>query len=745
MAGELAGTSPPSPSRPATPFAAASAAEPARPAPAREPRAAYPPARTGTPAARAASFPVIQRTCYAAGMDVVSAGPLRVASVVWQPRPGAWALTAIIKATYRLEPLRSPLAEVQEAPSTEDNHWDDDPAKSLYAASDMVPFKRRPEVLLVGHAFAPGGKPVRSLLARMQVGEVDKAIEVWCDRVFSQEGQLLEGRAFTKMPLRWERAAGGPGTWNPVGMRFDAAPDMYGSLPVPNLQPPGRLLAWRGDSFEPIGFGPLAPTWPLRAGQLSLEAAARWASMWFAQPLTDGPDAGFFSVAPPDQRTEELRPDERIVLENLHPVHARLVTNLAELRPRAVVERATGEREELRLVADTLSIDTDRSVATLVWRGSVGLRDRVEVGRVVVWAESLGAAPVPVVTPQEEPDDDEDAIRTIIPPAVSARHGGAGEAPEEEDEQVVRTAPAPLGIVGGAKVLPFHEGAPVIEPAAGKEPEIGRLAAALAAPGSTLAAPLAASAATVLPFDDIGAAPKRSEQLAEVPRLTAGAGIGAPPPWGAPPERAVAAPAPASPLEPETRELPPPPPMIGPLATSEMLAPGAVQEEATNPIPPRDPSSGEVESAPAAPTAARPEVSLERCATITARIARTKARRDQILGEEGLSADDWADIERHWADSIRSELSRGKQSQLRRFDAAYLQQIELERGTIEPSDYARLMVASERGNIDEALLEMGLPRGSIMRIERVWMQRMAEDPALGERVRDAAETTRGST
>src|SRR6185369_342982 len=91
---------------------------------------------------------------------------------------------------------------------------------------------------LVGSAFAPGGRPVRSLVASLQVGEVHKEIEVCCDRSFAFDGRVLEGPRFSHMPLCWERAAGGPDTSNPVGMRFDARPNSLGQIAIPNLKPP---------------------------------------------------------------------------------------------------------------------------------------------------------------------------------------------------------------------------------------------------------------------------------------------------------------------------------------------------------------------------------------------------------------------------------------------------------------------------------------------------------------------------
>jgi hypothetical protein len=128
-------------------------------------------------------------------MDVISVSPFRAGSVLWQPKRGAFSLTVVCKATFRMVPGEAILAEDQEFPNDDDNHWNDDPARSLYAPSDLAPLKRRADVLLVGHGFAPDGEPVRSLLVWLVAGKVDKEIEVFGERSFSPAGRLLDGGA----------------------------------------------------------------------------------------------------------------------------------------------------------------------------------------------------------------------------------------------------------------------------------------------------------------------------------------------------------------------------------------------------------------------------------------------------------------------------------------------------------------------------------------------------------------------
>ena len=246
--------------------------------------------------------------------------------------------------TGALAPVESRLALKQEPVLEKDEHWNDDPARSLRAANDLAPLKLRPEVVLTGNAFAPGGKPVSSLVARLIVAEIDKSIEIFCDRVFTQQGALQEGARFTRMPLVYERAAGGPDTLNPVGVRRDER-DRYGRIAIPNLQIPGRHVTSPDDLIESTGFGPIAPSWPLRREKLG-RSAAGWSPRSLAEaPLPEDLDRSYFNVAPLDQRLIELRDNERIVLDNLHPDHAHLVTSLGGIHPHAIVaDRCTATR-----------------------------------------------------------------------------------------------------------------------------------------------------------------------------------------------------------------------------------------------------------------------------------------------------------------------------------------------------------------------------------------------------------------
>jgi hypothetical protein len=136
------------------------------------------------------------------------------------------------------------------------------------------------------------------------------------------------------------------------------------------------------------------------------------------------------------------------------------------------------------------------------------------------------------------------------------------------------------------------------------------------------------------------------------------------------------------------------------------------------------------------------EYPLERCAAIGASIARSKEDKSRILEANKLDAAAWAALDQHWNEAVLEETRRGKAALLWAYDAAYVARLEEERGPIRLEEYARISVAAERGALGDVLPEMSLPREAIMRIERVWLKKIAGDGTLGRSARRAVKTAR---
>jgi hypothetical protein len=458
-------------------------------------------------------------------MYVVSTCALPVASWLWQPQPSAWALTVICRATFLLRPVESKLAPEQLPPVEDDEHWSDDERRSLRVASDLAPVKLRADVTLVGHAFAPGGAAVPSLMTRLRVGDIDKSIEVFAERYFDQQRSLHHGSRFTRLPLVWERAAGGPETMNPVGVR--AVADTYGRIALPNLQPPGLAITSPADHIPPVAYAPIAPSWPSRREKLGRHAAHGPPPDGQRAPLPEDVDPAYFNHAPRDQQLAELRPDERIILENLHPDHPRLVTNLAGVRPQAVVERRSGTAP-VALRCDTLWIDTDRSLCTLTWRAQVPLESPEEVGRVVFSLEGQARPPLPSLSEGTwaQIEAAESVVETLVPTNVARTTAASRILPFAPSAApaappVPRPVPPPAPSAPAAAPPPARGSlwqiadAPSLAAPAPANLTVGQMAAA-DAPPAPAPAPVAASPAPAAPAAPAPAAAEAARPAAKI-------------------------------------------------------------------------------------------------------------------------------------------------------------------------------------------------------------------------------------
>ncbi|MEP7123524.1 MAG: DUF2169 domain-containing protein [Byssovorax sp.] len=672
-----------------------------------------------------------------------------MANVVWRPGHGGFAFTVVCKATFDLQPDLSPLAALQEPVVATD--WYCGEAGVLAFASELVPAKMRPEVLLTGHAYAPEGQSVSSISARLVVGEIDKTIQIVGDRYFQRDGKLSDPESFQRMPLGWERASVGPEGSNPAGRQLDssAQPDLLGRVPAPNLLPFGLRLASRGDVVPAVGFGPIAPRWPSRAAYLRRHATGWDPSRWHEQPLPADIDLGYFNAAPPDQQRSLPFGEEAIYLESLHPRFGKLPTRLAPVMLAATVDHGAGP-QALSLRCDTLIIDTDRGIAMLVWRAHVLLDSPDRPGSVVVTAPGAPQAPSP-----ERVADVFDATATLLPGAfqrsvsvlpfsATAAVARAQAAPARfevvsppvDDEGVIGTTMGP-GFVIPAAVLPFL--------AAQRE-----IAARRAAPLVEIASDLpfvrpltnqeAAEEGPATPRRLDGPAPAASwgssfPDMQLSPALVSS--------WGAPRESEMMRRAPelAQPL-PSAGEIPAPPPMVGPIAVVSAEIKAKPDSDAPVLVKPKTETGIEIEV----------EVDFDvypptRCGGVAARLACAVDDADkvgEILRAEQLDVARWQRVHEYWLDRIRQEAARSRKMLLSEYDGAYVSVLEAERGMISIEVYARLAEAAERGEVAGALTKIGLPEGAWPHTHRMWIGRMVKDVRLGKQVREAIEARRAA-
>ncbi len=299
-------------------------------------------------------------------IEVLPIGPVAVAARVFRHR-GRRLFTAIVKATFTLV-NDGPMVLAQPAPIViEERHYRNNPVASLVRGSDIALLVPRPEIVVVGSAFAGPNQATPRTTVRLTVqrGEqivLNKRLEVTGDRRARPGEPPPEPASFRQMPILYERAQGGIASReNPVGVGM--AVDADGLLTLPNVASVGSTGPF------PAGFGPIPSAWPVRQkkrGSLSWTAAN-------LSPDVDVPndfDDAYYQTAPPDQQTTELRAGDLVALVNMHPELGLLRTYLPSLRGVALAQTSTGDRIPLSLRIDTVHLEPDRMRAEIVYRGA---------------------------------------------------------------------------------------------------------------------------------------------------------------------------------------------------------------------------------------------------------------------------------------------------------------------------------------------------------------------------------------
>lgn len=417
-------------------------------------------------------------------VDIVALNPVSCGALLWRIG-GVLRVTILVKATFALGADGDADLVAPEPVEREDRFHDDDPSRSLRSASDAAPYLPGAGVVLTGHAHAPGATgPVIGLSARLALFRdrllLDKTIRVFGDPT---PGSIAP-TPFQRMPLVYERAAGGPShPWNPVGVSEAGEgaldPAMGARRARPNLVNPAS-------PHRPACFGPIAPHWALRARLFNgFEPGATRRSAQRGSPGADPAAAGraavlhipedfdfrAFNPAPFDQQIPFLQGDECILLENLSAERALVWTRLPSARARArryrVDAAQAGGSQEIPLTADTLAIDGDRQIASLVWRGNFAMESEEALQDIRLFAgvETLkGTVPWPEHG-ASLPGDQAATLRSsapavplprpIVAPAGLVETGPLSKRKMEmpvlpfRDSPAAPQAPAPVAVSGG--------------------------------------------------------------------------------------------------------------------------------------------------------------------------------------------------------------------------------------------------------------------------------------------------------
>lgn len=279
----------------------------------------------------------------------------------------------VARATFRVD------ADGRAHPETEDPVPVSLKPQTLPAGDlpgDAVCRKEGVDLLVLGSAHAPEGRPVTAMDVSLSVGDFARGLTVTGARRWVQAGKRLSPGApepFTSLPLTWEHAFGGaadlegkqvPNPDNPKGKGFILNEAAAEGVELPNVEDPDTPIRSWEDRPRPACFAPI----PI-GSYLQAENTVEF------DPDTGRPKIlpAFFNMAHPKHRVPELREGDPVVLTGMRPDGApmRFLLPLARLEARVALE---DRRYTFPLKADTLCLLPEEGRFAVTYRAGFTYR-----------------------------------------------------------------------------------------------------------------------------------------------------------------------------------------------------------------------------------------------------------------------------------------------------------------------------------------------------------------------------------
>jgi hypothetical protein len=288
---------------------------------------------------------------------------------------------------------------------------------------DFAPRKQRCDILLLGSAYAPGGRPTTKLEAGLRIGNWSKVLQVVGHRHWERGLAGVTASppsAFVKQPISYDVAFGGTDLHhqdpaqhaaympNPVGKGFHKhmkAKWIEGAL-LPNTEEIGTTVRDPMGAYRPMAFGPVGRGWNSRSC-----FAGTYDDAWLENHFPFLPpdfDEQYFQAAPIDQQVPldffKHSPMD-VTLANLTPEGITRFTIPHLVAPVHIFPK-NGEQEDYTAVLDTVVIEPDLQRYSLTWRVTRPLkRNMFEIAQILVgkkgkeWWQQRDATtfPIPVV------------------------------------------------------------------------------------------------------------------------------------------------------------------------------------------------------------------------------------------------------------------------------------------------------------------------------------------------------------
>lgn len=326
-------------------------------------------------------------------MELLNATGMQAGYTLGMEPSGREHLVVAVKGTFNIPASgkEAALAE-QQIPLVEADTFTGEPGHSAPVYEADYPLRKpRCDVLLLGSAYSPNGKPVERVQVGLKIGPITKTFNVIGDRLWQVGNTIQPGSQilpFEQIPITYDRAFGGVDDFhsdpskhsaymiNPIGRGYHSELDglLVDGTPMPNTEEIKRSVDNPDGDYLPMSFGPVGRGWTPR-----LQYAGTYDQDWLDNVFPFLPKdfrEDYFQAAPADQQMPYPSGGEEVLLLNLTP-EGRTSFRLPNVDVPVVFFRKKGERSEINGTIDTIVLEPDKGTFTLTWRASIPLRKNI--------------------------------------------------------------------------------------------------------------------------------------------------------------------------------------------------------------------------------------------------------------------------------------------------------------------------------------------------------------------------------
>jgi hypothetical protein len=358
-------------------------------------------------------------------MELINATRMTVGINMGLEPSGRESLVVVIKGTFRFPQAGEPHTHFalhdEQLPLVMADTFTGEPGLSapIYEV-DFAPRKPRCDILLLGQAHAPHGRPATRVDVGVQVGRWHKRFTAVGPRHWDCGLATLRASSpepFVTQPISYDVAFGGVDAAhddpaqhaafmaNPAGRGFHKhlRKEWVDGKPLPLTEEAGQSVSDPQGRYRPMSFGPVGRGWEPRH-QLAGTYDDEWREKHFPFLPPDF-DEQYYQAAPLDQQVPldafSQGPTD-VVLSNLTPQG---VTRFAipHLVAPVHVFPKRGTREDCTATLDTIVIEPDQERFTMTWRASRPLKKNMhEIAQVLIgkkgrdWWQQRERVPFPI-------------------------------------------------------------------------------------------------------------------------------------------------------------------------------------------------------------------------------------------------------------------------------------------------------------------------------------------------------------